>query len=281
MTLTRIPIPSPFYSSRGGATVKLIVLHTAEGATNIRDLGAWFQNPSANVSSHTGADDTPNTVGEYVQRTGKAWTAAAFNPQAVQIELCGFASWSASDWAGHQTMLANTAAWVAEEAAYFKIPVQRLTPAQAQGGSAGVCMHADLGQAGGGHTDCGSAFGAPGGPFDQVLAMATGQTPQPAPSPDNTTEEGNMICVDPVSGGTWCIASKEGSVYTIGNAPYLGATNNTQMNAKKYPCVGIDLRPNNDGYKIVLDWGTDGGNQRFREYNFPRNGSGKASGGTY
>src|SRR5215831_18174389 len=33
--LTRKAIPSPNYSSRGGASVRLIVLHTAEGATTI------------------------------------------------------------------------------------------------------------------------------------------------------------------------------------------------------------------------------------------------------
>src|ERR1700751_5929818 len=107
MTLKRIAYPSPNYSSRGGAAVRLIVLHTAEGATNIADLGAWFANPASGVSSHVGIDDTSNTVGEYVRRDGKAWTAANANPVAVQAELCAFAEWDAAEWDRHQEMLRN------------------------------------------------------------------------------------------------------------------------------------------------------------------------------
>jgi N-acetylmuramoyl-L-alanine amidase len=175
VTLNRVAIPSPFYSSRGGATVTTIVIHTAEGATTIESLGSWFQNPTANVSSHTGADDTPNTVGEYVPRTGKAWTQGDANPWCVSLELCAFAAWDNAEWQRHPDMLANCAAWIAEEAAHFDIPIVGLTPAQAQDpGARGVCQHVDLGSMGGGHTDCGSAF-----PIDQVLAMAAGRAPTP------------------------------------------------------------------------------------------------------
>ena len=91
-------------------------IHTAEGATTIESLGNFFASSSAGVSSHAGADDKVNTVGEYVKRTNKAWTAANANPVAVQLELCGFASWSKSTWHGsHQRMLDNCARWIAEE----------------------------------------------------------------------------------------------------------------------------------------------------------------------
>jgi hypothetical protein len=170
MALKRVSIPSPNYSSRGGARVTTIVLHTAEGATTYQSLGSFFQNPGSGVSSHVGIDDTPGTVGEYVPRSGKAWTAANANPWAVQAELCAFAAWSAADWAAHPQMLANTAAWIAEEAAAFGIPLTLLSDAQAQDPNVmGVCQHADLGSMGGGHWDCGPAF-----PIQQVLQMAAG-----------------------------------------------------------------------------------------------------------
>jgi len=169
MALKRIQIPSPNYSSRGGANVRLIVIHTAEGATTIEDLGHFFQNPSSQVSSHTGADDKPNQVGEYVRRDYKAWTAAGANPVAVQIELCAFARWTKSEWDKHPDMLANCAAWIAEEAKAFGIPIVKLNAAQAQGSGRGVCEHVDLGSWGGGHWDCGSSF-----PLDQVITMAQG-----------------------------------------------------------------------------------------------------------
>ena len=170
MALNRVWMPSPFYSGRGGAGVTTIVIHTAEGATTIESLGGWFQNPTAQVSSHTGADDKANTVGEYVKRDMKGWTQGDANGWCVSLELCGFAAWDSAEWQRHPNMLANCAAWIGEEAAAFGIPIVGLTPAQAQDpNTRGVCQHIDLGQMGGGHVDCGDGF-----PFDQVLAMASG-----------------------------------------------------------------------------------------------------------
>ena len=176
MALSRIAIPSPNYSSRGGASVRLIVLHTAEGARTYQSLGAFFKNPASGVSSHVGIDDTPNVVGEYVQRPGKAWTAANANPVAIQAEICAFAAWSTAEWNSHPMMLSNTAQWVAEEAKAFGIPIVKLTPQQAQSNGRGICQHKDLGSWGGGHVDCG-----PGFPIDRVLQMASGSAPAPAP----------------------------------------------------------------------------------------------------
>jgi len=179
MALKRVSIPSPNYSSRGGATVTTIVLHTAEGATDYQSLGSFFANPASGVSSHVGIDDTPNTVGEFVPRSGKAWTAANANPWSVQAELCAFADWDSATWNSHQEMLHNTARWIAEEAAYFDIPIVGLTAAQAQDpNTRGVCQHNDLGSMGGGHWDCGPSF-----PMAQVLELAGGSVPAPAPSP--------------------------------------------------------------------------------------------------
>jgi hypothetical protein len=169
MALTRKPMPSPNYSSRGSSTVRLIVVHTAEGARTIEELGNFFASPSSQVSSHVGIDDKPGIIGEYVKRPQKAWTAANANPVAVQAELCAFASWSAEEWGKHPNMLSNCAAWVAEEAAYFGLPLTKLTAAEAQGTGRGVCQHSDLGSWGGGHWDCGGNF-----PIDQVLDAARG-----------------------------------------------------------------------------------------------------------
>lgn len=168
MSLARRSIPSPNYSSRSGAKVRLIVLHTAEGARTIEELGSFFANPSSGVSSHVGIDDTPATVGEYVQRGSKAWTAANANPVAVQAELCAFADWTTAQWNAHPAMLENVARWIAEEARAFDLPIVKLTPAQAQGSGRGVCEHVDLGAWGGGHWDCGTGF-----PIEDVLELAT------------------------------------------------------------------------------------------------------------
>lgn len=180
--LKRVQIPSPNYSERGGASVRLIVLHTAEGARTIESLGSYFQSASVQASSHVGADDKPGTIGEYVKRPKKAWTQAEFNPVAVSIELCAFASWSRDEWHSHPAMLDNCAQWIREEADHFGIPIVKLSPSQAQGSGRGVCQHSDLGARGGGHTDCGSGF-----PIDEVIETAKGVS-TPA-----TNEEGNML----------------------------------------------------------------------------------------
>jgi len=169
VALTRKAMPSPNYSSRGGAGVRLLVVHTAEGARTIEELGNFFAKSSSGVSSHTGADDKRGVVGEYVKRGNKAWTAANANPVAVQIELCAFASWSRAEWNTHDAMLDNVAAWLAEEAKHYGLPLTKLTPSQAQGSGRGVCQHRDLGSWGGGHHDCGDGF-----PMDDVLARAKG-----------------------------------------------------------------------------------------------------------
>lgn len=173
MALNRVWIPSPNYSSRGGTQVRLVVVHTAEGATTYQSLGSFFANPASGVSSQTGIDDTPNTVGEYVKRDMKPWTQANANPYSTATELCAFAAWTRADWLGHPVMLDNCKAWIAEECAAFGIPNVRLTAAQAQSGQAGVCGHVDLGSAGGGHWDPGPDF-----PWDIVVG---GAAPAPAP----------------------------------------------------------------------------------------------------
>jgi len=176
MTLTRVWIPSPNYSSRGGSSVRLIVLHTAEGATTYESLGNYFASSSSGVSSHVGIDDKRGKCGEYVSRGNKAWTQGNANPVSVAAELCGFASWSDSTWRNsHNNMLLNAADWVREEAAKFNIPITKLTASQAQGSGRGVCQHRDLGTWGGNHSDCGNGF-----PMDYVLDLARGGTPPPS-----------------------------------------------------------------------------------------------------
>lgn len=194
MSLRRVWIGSPNYSSRGGSGVRLIVLHSSEGATTYRSLGNFFANPSSGVSSHVGIDDTPNEIGEYVNRNNKAWTAANANPVAVQAELCcpsgASANWTRADWNSHPTMLANTAAWIAEEARAFNIPIRNVGT-DAQRGAAGVCQHRDLGTWGGNHYDNGANF-----PIDDVIAMATGggPAPEPAPPPEDDDVANLTIC---------------------------------------------------------------------------------------
>lgn len=178
MTLNRVWIPTSNYSTRHGGKVRLVVVHTAQGATTYQSLGNFFVNSEDGpnpVSSHVGIDDTPNTVGQYVPRDQAAWTASNANLVSIQGELCAFAEWDRAEWESHPTMLDNCRKWIAEEAAFFGIPLVKLTPDQAQGTYSGVCGHVDLGAWGGNHWDPGYSF-----PWDYVLQAPT---PEPPPAP--------------------------------------------------------------------------------------------------
>ena len=266
MTLERVWLPSPNYSSGRGST-RLLIVHTAEGATTYQSLGSYFSSSSVQVSSQVGIDDTYNVIGEYVRNTDRSWAAASFNGIAVQAELCAFASWKASDWAAHETMLVNTAAWLAEEAATFGIPLVKLTAEQAQGSSRGVCGHNELGSAGGGHWDPGPDF-----PWDHVLAMATGSS---SSTPAKRKGTHMWTLRDETSGGTW-VADETGAVWSYDGAPYLGGVNNPTYNAAGWPCAGLAgyVDDRGDGYLLTLDTGdSDGPGDRFTRYRFPRDGS--------
>jgi hypothetical protein len=192
-------------------------LHTAEGARTFQDLGAFFANPASGVSSQVGIDDTPGTVGEYVPRSGKAWTQGNANPWCVSAELCAFAAWDIAEWNRHAPMLENTAAWIAEEATALGIPLLRLGPADAQDpGTAGVCQHADLGAMGGGHWDCGPSF-----PIDRVLSRANQLAGGAPAAPTSKWKGHNMIAATSTGKGYWCV-THDGAVNAFGDAQYKG-----------------------------------------------------------
>lgn len=222
MTLNRQRILSPNYSSRGGAAVRLIVIHSSEGAQSIGSLGNFFANPSSQVSSHTGIDNAPgNTIGEYVTRGNKAWTAANANPVAVQTELCtpsgASANWSRAQWESQTNMLANLAQWIREEAAAFGLPIVGLNAQQAQSNGRGVCQHKDLGGWGGGHVDCGPNF-----PFDKVMQMAGGSAPI-TPPPTQPPPTGGTAPPFPLPGGYY-YGPQEGPAQSVSgyHPPYGG-----------------------------------------------------------
>jgi hypothetical protein len=247
MALKRVWIPSPNYSSRGGSAVRLVIVHTAEGAKTIESLGGYFQG-NVSASSHTGADDKPDTIGEYVKRDNKAWTQANANPYCVSIELCAFAAWTPDEWNAHPNMLANCAAWIAEEAAHFGIPITKLSASQAQGGGRGVAGHVDLGAAGGGHWDPGPNF-----PWSRVLDMARGgSAPQPAKEEGEhlitsaVAANGNFHVFELDGGWIWYCFQRKGETSWSGGAPGKGVAGMSRF-AEAKDVVSISAETASDG----------------------------------
>jgi hypothetical protein len=185
MAINELWIPSPHYST-GRSGYNKIVFHTTQGAMKIRDLGSWFQNPSAQCSSHHGADGYERGVfGAYVYENYSAWTQGNANGYCLSIELCGYAEWSRSEWLDNRPVLVDNAAeWLRYMVDKYGIPWTLLSDSQAQNASVrGICQHVNLGSWGSGHWDCGSGF-----PIDVIVDKAKkwgggGGTAPPQPEP--------------------------------------------------------------------------------------------------
>jgi len=157
---------SPNRSSRRGASVKGVVIHTTEGG--FIGSTSWMLNPRSEVSAHYVVGELPEPRGglwtpvvALVPEGEKAWTARSANPVTINYELAGFANRPRSEWLGrYRPQLETTAALVAEDALQYGIPVQRTWP--------GILGHGDLSAAGfpNNHTDPG-----PGFPWPEFLAM--------------------------------------------------------------------------------------------------------------
>jgi N-acetyl-anhydromuramyl-L-alanine amidase AmpD len=172
--VSALTIASQNYSTRRGKRPRLLIFHTAEGATDAAQLARWFAYSTTQVSSHVAIDDT--TTVRCVPDELAAWTARSANSVAIQAELCAFARWDAAEWVRHPGLLEQAAAWAADTATRWSIPLVRLVDEQTVTGS-GVCQHVDItrGWRTGTHTDCGPAF-----PLDAVIARAVELSGKPA-----------------------------------------------------------------------------------------------------
>jgi len=156
---------SPNHSSRGGVKPRLIVVHITvshnrPGLSDIDAILNFFASPASQASSHI-VNDAEGHDARCVYDRDKAWTQAAYNPMALSVEQIEPAPKSRERWMReNRRQLENTARWIAHWSALYGIPIRFSTVK-------GCCEHRHLGQAGGGHTDCGDGY-----PLDWVLAKA-------------------------------------------------------------------------------------------------------------
>jgi hypothetical protein len=156
--------------------VRLVVIHSAEGARTVESLGRYFQS-GVPASSHVGIDN--NRIEQYVYYDRMSWTLLNGNPISDNAELCAFARWTRAEWFQNQRMLDLAAQWIADRCKARGIPIRKLSPVQIDAGMSGVIGHADwtysrIGD--GDHTDPGPNF-----PWDYVIDKALGLNPTPSP----------------------------------------------------------------------------------------------------
>lgn len=135
-------VPSPNYSSRGGARVRLMVVHDTEGSYS--GAIAWFAQKVSQVSTQLVMREDGGEVTQCVALNEKAWAVCAYNAVSINIEGAGSEAQAFSDawWA----TMATIVAWLLHR---YNLPCR-----WAVGGVGdGFCSHADLGAAGGGHHD--------------------------------------------------------------------------------------------------------------------------------
>jgi N-acetyl-anhydromuramyl-L-alanine amidase AmpD len=107
----------------------------------------WLCNTASDASAHLVVREDGGEVTQLVHLSEKAWHAEAYNARSVGVE---HANVTAKGYA--------TVAQLAESARIFGWLCLRLgvPPRWARAGvGPGVCRHADLGVAGGGHLQCG------------------------------------------------------------------------------------------------------------------------------
>jgi N-acetyl-anhydromuramyl-L-alanine amidase AmpD len=82
---------SPYnYSSRSGATITHIVIHTTQGS--YAGAISWFQNPNARVSAHYVIRSSDGQVTQMVREYDKAWHIYMHNSYTIGIEHEGYVS---------------------------------------------------------------------------------------------------------------------------------------------------------------------------------------------
>lgn len=159
---------SPNQSSRNGARILLITLHSTEGSNIPHSDGDligctnFLCQPSVEASSNVIVDGDGHSA-RLVADERKAWAQARYNPFSLSIEQIGHAA--SENWTRDE--IRETARWIARWSKKFDIPIRK---GAVNGGFVthpGVVTHKMLGVLGGGHVDPGDRY-----PFDACLKLA-------------------------------------------------------------------------------------------------------------
>lgn len=158
---------SDLSQSRNGRKVRLVAVHTTEGGT-VESIQNYFLT-ARKGSSHALADDV-KMKDNLISYDRAAWTLRSGNAISDNLELCGYASWTRTQWINeHPNLLLFASQWVADRCKARNIPCIKLSPADVAAGKSGVIGHVDWtkGMNDGTHWDPG-----PGFPWDIVIANA-------------------------------------------------------------------------------------------------------------
>lgn len=152
---------SPKQSSREGARIHGLVLHTTEGGdhpegdADLKSLGSLFHSEEA--SAHLGVN-VRGRFARYVPDEAKAWAVCNFNSVTLSLEQIAFAAFSKETWFKRHDQLHGAAEFLAYGHIHYGVPLEKGEVANGAIVRAGVFQHKDLGISGSGHVDCGSGY---------------------------------------------------------------------------------------------------------------------------
>lgn len=162
--VVRTPSPNHYTGRTGFA---LIVLHSTESfeiPKSDRDLAgiaAYFAK-AGGVAAQVITDGDGHSA-RCVRDADSAWACVAFNRVSLNVEQIGHAA--QTSWPDAQ--LDETARWLAVWHKRHGIPLRRGAVSGSSVTTPGVVTHAQLGAAGGGHSDPGTHY-----PVDEVIRRA-------------------------------------------------------------------------------------------------------------
>lgn len=152
---------TPHQSSREGARIHGLVLHTTEGGdsprgdADLKTLGSVFDNEEA--SAHIGVN-VKGKFGRYVEDSAKAWAVCNFNQVTLSLEQIGFAAFSKEEWFKRHDQLHGAAEFLAYGHTHYGVPLRKGNVSGGAIVTPGVFQHKDLGESGSGHSDCGDGY---------------------------------------------------------------------------------------------------------------------------
>ncbi|WP_437958578.1 peptidoglycan recognition family protein [Sorangium sp. So ce119] len=141
-------IPARNYTPASRAVADVVVLHTTEGKRArgaARAVARWFGGSAApKASAHYIVDD--DEVIACVAEGDVAWAAPGANHDGIQIEMCGYARQTHSEWLAGG-LLERAAELTADICRRHQIPIARLYPEDLAAGARGISGHVDASRA--------------------------------------------------------------------------------------------------------------------------------------
>lgn len=176
-------------SSRGGATIRWVALHTNESdnpafeTTDHRaeNLARWMEGQQ--VSYHKVVDD--DSVVNFVPDGVMSWSLRSGNSRSLNVCMIGRAAWSREEWLRHDQMLRMTALIVKNWCEAHGIPKRKLSASQVGANQSGIIGHWDwtMGKNDGTHTDPGAQF-----PWDVFMRYVLGDVAE-EPEPEQRVKK--------------------------------------------------------------------------------------------